>query len=60
MAGKYDWRPSAGVRSVAEVFNLIVNENRMLNNLLSGAPNPALTVNRLDAARSKDTCRPSA
>ena len=39
MAGKYDWRPGAGVRSVADVFNLIVNENRMLNTLLSGAPN---------------------
>ena len=37
MAGKYDWRPGQGVRSVAEVFNLIVNENRMLANLLSGA-----------------------
>ena len=39
MAGKYDWRPGAGVRSAAEVFNLIVNENRMLNTLLSGTPN---------------------
>lgn len=36
MAGKYDWRPGQGVRSVAEVFNLIVNENRMLAGLLSG------------------------
>ena len=39
MAGKYDWRPGQGVRSVGEVLNLIVNENRMLNNLLTGAPN---------------------
>ena len=38
MAGKYDWRPGQGVRSVAEVFNLIVNENRMLAGLLSGTP----------------------
>jgi uncharacterized damage-inducible protein DinB len=38
MAGKYDWRPMQGVRSVAEVFNLIVSENRMLANLLTGAP----------------------
>src|SRR5688572_19313352 len=37
MAGKYDWRPGQGVRSVAEVLNLIVNENRMLAGLLSGA-----------------------
>ena len=38
MAGKYDWRPGPGVRSVAEVFNLIVTENRMLAGLLTGAP----------------------
>jgi hypothetical protein len=37
MAGKYDWRPMPGVRSVADVFNLIVGENRMLANLLTGA-----------------------
>lgn len=37
MAGKYDWRPSPGVRSVADVFNLIVMENRMLAGLLTGA-----------------------
>jgi hypothetical protein len=37
MAGKYDWRPSPGVRSVADVFNLIVMENQMLAGLLSGA-----------------------
>lgn len=38
MAGKYDWKPGQGVRSVGEVFNLIVNENRMLTGLLTGAP----------------------
>src|SRR5262245_28779047 len=38
MTGKYDWRPGAGVRSVAEVFNLIVTENKMLAGLLSGTP----------------------
>jgi hypothetical protein len=37
MAGKYDWRPMQGVRSVGEVFNLIVTENNMLAGLLSGA-----------------------
>src|SRR5262245_49019014 len=41
MAGKYDWRPGAGVRSVGDVFNLIIGENRMLAGLLSGTPNPA-------------------
>lgn len=38
MAGKYDWRPGEGVRSVAEVFNLIVAENRMLLGTLTGTP----------------------
>ena len=41
MAGKYDWRPGTGVRSVGEVFNLILNENRMLAGLLTGAAAPA-------------------
>ena len=41
MAGKYDWRPGQGVRSVSEVFNLIVGENKMLTALLTGAqPGP--------------------
>jgi len=38
MAGKYDWRPGHGVRSVGEVFNLIVGENRMLAGVLTGPP----------------------
>jgi hypothetical protein len=38
MAGKYDWRPGQGVRSVAEVFNLIIGENKMLTGVLTGAP----------------------
>jgi hypothetical protein len=40
MAGKYDWKPSEGVRSVADVFNLIVMENKMLAGLLTGAGAP--------------------
>ena len=39
MSGKYDWRPGAGVRSVSDVFNLIVAENGMLVGVLSGTPN---------------------
>jgi uncharacterized damage-inducible protein DinB len=39
MAGKYDWKPGQGVRSVADVFNLIVTENGMLAGALSGTPN---------------------
>ncbi len=35
MSGKYDWKPGQGVRSVGDVFNLIVTENRMLVGVLS-------------------------
>ena len=37
MAGKYDWKPGEGVRSVGDVFNLIVRENGLLMGTLSGA-----------------------
>jgi uncharacterized damage-inducible protein DinB len=37
MAGKYDWKPGQGVRSVGDVFNLIVMENGMLVGTLTGA-----------------------
>jgi uncharacterized damage-inducible protein DinB len=40
MAGKYDWKPAQGIRSVADVFNLIVKENGLLAGVLSGTPNP--------------------
>ena len=39
MSGKYDWKPAQGVRSVADVFNLIVKENALLAGVLSGTPN---------------------
>jgi len=39
MSGKYDWRPGQGVRSVADVLNLIVRENRLLTGVLSGTSN---------------------
>jgi uncharacterized damage-inducible protein DinB len=38
MAGKYDWKPAPGVRSVADVFNLIVAENGNLVAVISGTP----------------------
>jgi uncharacterized damage-inducible protein DinB len=41
MSGKYDWKPAQGVRSVADVFNLIVRENGLLAGVLSGTPNTA-------------------
>ena len=37
MTGKYDWRPGQGVRSVGEVFNLIITENGTLTGTLTGA-----------------------
>src|SRR5260370_7881534 len=39
MSGKYDWKPGQGVRSVGDVFNLIVTENGILVGVLSGTPN---------------------
>jgi uncharacterized damage-inducible protein DinB len=39
MSGKYDWKAAQGVRSVADVFNLIVKENGLLAGVLSGTPN---------------------
>jgi uncharacterized damage-inducible protein DinB len=36
MAGKYDWKPGEGVRSVGDVFNLIVTENGVLAGTLTG------------------------
>ena len=37
MAGTYDWKPAQGVRSVSDVFNLIVEENGLLAGTLTGA-----------------------
>ena len=39
MSAKYDWKPAQGVRTVADVFNLIVKENGLLAGVLSGTPN---------------------
>jgi hypothetical protein len=36
MTGKYDWKPGEGVRSVSDVFNLIVAENGVLARTLTG------------------------
>ncbi|MGA9473340.1 MAG: DinB family protein [Terriglobales bacterium] len=38
MAGKYDWKPGQGIRSIGDVFNLIVTENGLLAGALSGTP----------------------
>jgi uncharacterized damage-inducible protein DinB len=39
MAGKYEWKPGQGVRSVGDVFNLIVQENGLLVDALMGKTN---------------------
>jgi uncharacterized damage-inducible protein DinB len=39
MAGKYEWKPGQGVRSVGDVFNLIVQENGLLAGALTGKTN---------------------
>jgi uncharacterized damage-inducible protein DinB len=39
MAGKYEWKPGQGVRSVGDVFNLIVEENGLLADALTGKTN---------------------
>ena len=39
MAGKYDWKPGQGVRSVSDVLNLIVQENGLLADALLGKTN---------------------
>jgi uncharacterized damage-inducible protein DinB len=39
MSGKYDWKAAQGVRSVGDVFNLIVEENGLLADALTGKTN---------------------
>ena len=39
MSGKYEWKPGQGVRSVGDVFNLIVEENGLLADALTSQPN---------------------
>jgi uncharacterized damage-inducible protein DinB len=61
MAGKYEWRPGAGVRSAGEVFNLIVMENRLLASVLTGAaaPNGPPPAPITDAAQLAEALRGS-
>ncbi len=65
MSGKYDWKPGQGVRSVGDVFNLIVKENGLLAGVLSGTPNYGGTARAHhrsgeDAGSSEDFLRQSA
>src|SRR3954454_911807 len=54
MAGKYDWKPGQGVRSVSDVFNLIVMENKMLAALLTGSAPPARGTPITDPAQMQE------
>ncbi len=58
MAGKYDWKPNPAVRSVGDVFNLIVMENGMLAGTLTGAQSgrPAQVT---DTAQMQEALRTS-
>jgi uncharacterized damage-inducible protein DinB len=59
MAGKYDYRPGQGVRSVGDVFNLIVAENGMLAAVLSGTPPGPRPAPITDAAPLEETLKTS-
>jgi uncharacterized damage-inducible protein DinB len=60
MAGKYEWKPGQGVRSVGDVFNLIVEENGLLADALTGktksAADPAPIT---DPGRMQDALKAS-
>ena len=60
MSGKYDWKPGQGVRSVGDVFNLIVKENGMLAGVLSGTPSTgAQPVPITDSEKLQEALRAS-
>src|SRR5580698_7721736 len=54
MTGKYDWKPGQGVRSVGEVFNLIVRENGILAGTLMGATEGAKPAPITDPEKLQD------
>src|ERR1043166_10058731 len=51
MAGKYDWKPGPGVRSVADVFNLIVFENGLLASTLADRKSTRLNSSHVSESR---------
>src|SRR5277367_1529248 len=59
MAGKYEYRPGQGVRSVGDVFNLIVAENGMLAAVLSGTPPGPRSAPITDPAALEETLKTS-
>jgi uncharacterized damage-inducible protein DinB len=60
MSGKYDWKPGQGVRSVADVFNLIVEENGLLADALTGKTNTGADPAPItDPGKMQDTLKAS-
>jgi uncharacterized damage-inducible protein DinB len=60
MSGKYDWKPGQGVRSVSDVFNLVVEENGLLADALSGTPNKGAEPARItDPGKMQDALKAS-
>ena len=59
MSGKYDWKPAQGVRSVADVFNLIVFENGLLASTLSGTPAAARPAPITDPEKLQEALKSS-
>ena len=59
MTGKYDWRPGQGVRSVGEVFNLIVMENGILAGTLTGATDGAKPAPITDPEKLQEALKTS-
>src|SRR5258707_847194 len=59
MAGKYDWKPGEGVRSVGEVFNLIVRENGLLAGTLTGATGGAKPAPITDPEKLQEALKTS-
>jgi uncharacterized damage-inducible protein DinB len=59
MSGKYDWKPGEGVRSVSDVFNLIVYENGLLAGVLSGSPAGARPAPITDPEKMQEALKSS-
>jgi len=59
MSGKYDWKPAQGVRSVGDVFNLILRENGLLAGVLSGTPNTAPPAPITDPEKMQEALKAS-
>ena len=60
MAGKYEWKPGQGVRSVGDVFNLIVEENGLLADTLTGKTSTgAVPASITDPGKMQDALKAS-